>query len=110
MGEWEERIQQVLNDPAQMAELSRLAQSLMGGGDAEPEPDAPPTGGLDAALLSKAAKLLREDTGSEGREGLLRAMEPWLAPKRREKLERALRLARLSHLAKLAFGEGKGDV
>ncbi len=112
MGEWEERIQQVLNDPAQMEELSRLAQSLMGGGDTEAKPaeSAPPELGLDASLLAKAAKLLRDDGETGGRQGMLRALEPYLAPRRREKLERALKLARLSRLAKLAFGEGEGRV
>lgn len=109
MGELEERINQVLNDPKQMEELSRLAQSLMGG--AGPEAEAPQEPGLDTGLLAKAAKLLREDTGSsQSRQGLLRAMEPYLSPRRREKLERAMRLAQLSHLARFAFGEGKGDV
>lgn len=112
MGELEERINQVLNDPAQMEELSRLAQSLMGGGGEAEKPAGLPELGQDAGLLAKAVKLLREDEGSASgsTQGLLRAMEPYLSPRRREKLERAMKLARLSHLARLAFGEGKGDV
>ena len=115
MGELEDRINQVLSDPAQMEELSRLAQSLMGGGGETAEAKAPAGGlaselGLDAGMLARAAKLLRDEGGANDRQGMLRAMEPWLSPRRREKLERAMKLARLSHLAKLAFGEGKGDV
>lgn len=109
VGELEERINQVLNDPQQMEELSRLAQSLMGGGGGAEQ--AASELGLDAGLLAKAAKLLREDSGDgSDSQGLLRAIEPWLKPRRREKLERAMKLARLSHLAKLALGEGWGDV
>lgn len=108
MGELEERISQVLGDPKQMEELSRLAQSLMGGGEAEKQAEPGSDAGLDAGLLAKAAKLLHEDGG--GRQGMLRAMEPYLSPKRRQKLEKAMQLARLSHLARLAFGEGKSDV
>lgn len=113
MGEIEERIEQVLNDPAQMERLGRLAQSLMGGAAAPPEApaSAPELPGLDPALLARLGRLLTEDAGAErSREGLLRALEPWLAPKRREKLERALRLARLGRLAQRAFGEGEGHV
>ena len=105
MGELEERIQQVLNDPAQMAELSRLAQSLMGGADGESA--APPPGpGPETGLLGHALPFLREDAGEgKSREGLLRALAPYLAPKRRERLERALRLTRLGRLAQKAMGE-----
>ena len=112
MGEIEERIGQVLSDPAQMARLSRLAQSLMGGEGAPPQtPPAAGEAGLDPALLARLGSLLAEDAGAERSRGdLLRALEPWLSPGRRARLARALRLARLSRLAQRAFGEGESDV
>ena len=111
MGEIEERIEQVLNDPAQMARLSSLAQSLLGGSAPPPEEPAAGDMGLDPALLARLGRLLTEDAGAErSREGLLHALEPWLSPGRRERLARALRLARLSRLAGRALGEGAGHV
>ena len=111
MGELEERIGQVLNDPEQMERLSRLAQSLMGGEGAPPEAAEGGDAGLDPALLARLGRLLSEDAGAErARESLLRALEPWLSPGRRERLGRALLLARLSRLAGRAFGEGEGHV
>lgn len=112
MDEWEERIGQILNDPARMERLSGLAQSLLGGGG-EPAGPAAPAGlpGLDGALAGKLAGLLAEDAGAaRSREGLLQALGPWLSPGRRDRLQRALRIARLSRLARTAFGEGEGHV
>ena len=110
MGEIEERIEQVLNDPAQLEKLSGLARSLLGG-DAAPVPPEAGLPGLDPALLARLGRLMTEDAGAEkARAGLLQALEPWLAPRRREKLARALRLARLGRLAQRALGEGEGDV
>lgn len=106
MGELEEQIRQVLNDPGQMAELSRLARSLLGG-EAEGSSEVPPE--PDAGLPDLSA-LLGNGPGESARaEGLLRAMEPWLSPKRREKLRRARRLGRLGRLAGFALGEARGD-
>ena len=110
MGEIEERIEQILNDPAQMERLNRMAQSLFGGDSAPPE-EAAGIPGFDPALLARLSRLMTEDAGAErSREGLLHALEPWLAPGRRERLARALRLARLSSLARRAFGEGEEHV
>ena len=113
MSEWEDQLNRILNDPEQMAQISQMAQSLMGGVDTA---EAPPLGalgdlGLDAGTLGKLASLLRqEQQGDDKKQALLRALEPWLSEKRREKLERAMKLARLSRLAHLALGEGQGDV
>lgn len=110
MGELEERIEQLLNDPAQMARLGRLAQSLMGGED--PPTAAPNAGepGPDPALLGRVARLMQAGAGeASDRDGLLRALAPYLSPDRRRRLERALRLARLGRVMRL-LGEESLDV
>ena len=113
MSEWEDQLNRILNDPEQMAQISQMAQSLMGGVDTA---EAPPLGalgdlGLDAGTLGKVASLLRqEQQGDDKKQALLRALEPSLSKKRREKLERAMKLARLSRLARFALGEGQSDV
>lgn len=101
MSELEDRINSVLNDPEQMARIAGLAQSLMGG-EAAPQPPE----GFDP---EKLRSLLSAAGSGDDKRQLLRAMEPWLSPARREKLERALKLARLAGVARLALEEG-GDV
>ena len=103
MGDWEEQLNSILGDPAQMSRIADLARSLMGG-----EEDAPPPApvGNEIAALAKAAMGGRDDTRE-----LLEAMKPWLSEKRRAKLDRAAKLARMAKLAQLAMAEGDaGDV
>ena len=61
MGDWEDQLNRILNDPEQMAQLSQMARSLMGGGEAaEPAPRHPP-------MRVPASRLERLPTREEGR-------------------------------------------
>lgn len=114
MGELEDRINSVLSDPKQMEQIMDMARSLMGG-------EEPPKqgGGLasllqgvgggapDPGLLGRLSGLM--NTGADGdRRALLEALGPWLSAKRREKLERAMRMARLARVASAVLGETGG--
>ena len=112
MGELEERLNSILSDPEQMRRISSLAQTLMGGeagGDAPPSAPRQEAGsgdGLSGALGSLLAP--RESSGD--RTALLEALKPWLSEKRRRKLSRAMRLAQMAGLARIAMGEaGNGE-
>ncbi len=107
MSELEDRLNSILSDPEQMARISSLAQSLMGGGEGPSAPTGDAGGG---ALPGKLAELLSRQGGDGEKQALLNAMKPYLSEKRRNKLDRALRLTRLAHLASLAMGElGNGE-
>ena len=109
MGELEEQINRILSDPGQMEKLTGLASLLMGGeGEtAAPPPAAAP--GLDPGLLQKLGGAL--GGGEAGKEAaLLEAMRPWLSQKRQHKMDRALKLAKMARLARLALDQmGGGD-
>ena len=108
MSELEEQINRILSDPGQMEKLSGLASLLMGGerGEAAPPPPAP---GLDPGLLQKLGSAL--DSGEAGREtALLKAMRPWRSEKRQHTMDRAMQLAKLARIARIALGQiGGGD-
>ena len=90
-------IQDILGDPQKMAELRTIAESL-GLNTTPQESDAVSTQEEPAA--AQTAKL----SSSEPRqEALLQALLPYLSPSRRNRLERALRVARLSKLAGAAL-------
>ena len=105
MGELEDRINSILSDPEQLAQIRAMAQSLMGGlspdtpsgaGNAA-VPDAP---GPDPAMLGRLGALLRGGLGEKSpRLAALEALAPCLGEKRREKLARAMKLARVLRLA-----------
>lgn len=118
MSELEDRISGVLNDPQQMEQIMAMARSLMGGGDGA----APSEGDLasllggaagsgdapEAGLLSRLGGLFKG--GGEGdRRALLEALKPWLSARRREKLERAVRMAQLARVATAVLGETGGE-
>ena len=117
MSEFEDRLNSILGDPAQMEKISHLAKTLMGGGEAPPaeEPGGPANPengelGLDPKLLMKLGRLMSRDSGhSSANRALLEAMRPYLSEKRRSRMDRALGLARLAKVAQLAMGELRED-
>ena len=134
MSEFEEKLNSILGNPDAMAQVMNLAQSLnLGGGGGEqegapppPSGGAPPAGGggglgdllgqLDPKLLERLLPLVGELSGGGGgndeRLALLYALRPFLKPERRDKVERAVKTARLIHVGKkLLSGLGEsGDV
>ena len=123
MEELEERIQAVLRDPQQMQQIFSIAQSLglelppqdsahetapeqPNAPHSEPgeagKPPVPP--GLGSAITQPVAELLTQAGKLEKKqENLLNALKPFLKPGRREKIDRAMQAARLSHLAGYAL-------
>lgn len=145
MSELEDKINGILGDSEQMAKITELARSLMGG-EASAAPEDNGTGasgtgsagllsaltgrggdsggtadsgggagalsdlGLDAAALGRIGKLMSAGGGQNSNEqALLSAMRPYLTEKRRSKMDRAMKLAKLARIAKLALGDMEGD-
>ena len=105
MSDFEERLNSILNDPNQMDRIAAMAKSLMGG--EEPKLSVP-------ADLPDMGKLMASfgvsgGGGADNKRALLEAMKPYLAPHRREKLDRAMKLAKMIGMAETAFGLFGGD-
>ncbi|MBP3539569.1 MAG: hypothetical protein J6J62_06970 [Oscillospiraceae bacterium] len=123
MSELEDKINGILGDSEQMAKITELARSLMGGagneeGGSNHAPGNDNDGaagalsefGLDAAALGKIGRLMSAGSAqSSNEQALLSAMRPYLTEKRRSKMDRAMKLAKLARIAKLALGETEGD-
>lgn len=89
-------LQEVLADPQKMAELRTIAEGL--GLNTEPQEAA------EIAEGSPVPQPQPQITSSEPRqEALLQALLSYLNPPRKSRLERALRVARLSKLAGTAL-------
>ena len=124
MAELEDKLNALLSDPAQMAQVMQLAQQLSGsmGSTATPPPPQsqqqatpPPVnlGGMDMASMARFLPLLQELNSSNSQvTQLLYALRPFLKPEKQEKIQRAAKLARLIHVGKRALTEmgGLGDV
>ena len=127
MSELEDKISEILGDSEQMAKITKLAQSLMGGegtqssapagaadagGDSTGAADGfDPAGlGIDAETLGRISRLLSSgSTQNREEQALLSAMRPYLSEKRRGKMDRAMKLAKLARIARLAMGEMEDD-
>lgn len=116
MSDFEERLNSILNDPGQMEKITAMAKSLMGGRE-PPETTPPPQPkkeagmfeNLDPAMLGRLTKVMGGMNRTDEKRALLEAMMPYLSPARREKLERAMKLAKMIGMAELAFGALGGD-
>ncbi len=107
MSELEEKLNAVLNDPAELERVSRLAAELMGSGG-EPESEGA-GGGLGEKLGGLLGSLGGGKSGGGGKAALVAALAPYLHDGRREKLAKAARLAQAAHLAgAMLREEGKG--
>ena len=90
----EDALQKLLKDPAQLAELSALAQSLgLGPPESPPEPPQPKSAPPPVSAAPPCGPF------GARQEQLLLALKPFLKPSRQEKIDRALRAALLSRLA-----------
>ncbi len=114
---------QLLNDPDAMAQILSLAQSL---GLQPPEaspPEKPRAASAkppapfrkppeiaempempDMQMMQSMMRLLQQAQQTDGKqEALFCALKPYLAPEKREKLDRALQMSKLSRLAGFAM-------
>ncbi len=141
MSEFEDKLGAILGDQNAMAQIMALAQSLGGGQESAPPAAAPPAappppapaaaqppaelpdlsgmfgmlGNLDPALIQSGMKLFSEfSSGEDEKTALLLALKPFLKEERYAKVDRAVQIARLSRVLRVAFqlfkGRGAKDV
>ena len=119
MAEFDDKLNQILSNPDAMAQIARLAQSL--NAPPPPAPNPPPVNAenpgagaenpspaTDADSVARFLPLLRDLGGDSDARRLLYAMRPYLRPQKQEKVERALRLARLFRVGKQFLSQWEG--
>ncbi len=125
MAQWEEKLGAILNDPQAMSKIMAIAQSLDGGKEgsqeapapeSEPAPaaEAPAGPDLDPRLMAAGMQALAAWQGpDDSRTALLQSLRPFLKPERHAKLDKAVRVTKLSRVIRAAldtFKGGEGDV
>lgn len=116
MSELEDKLNSILSSPAEMEKIMGLARSLS---DSMKTPDDKPAdvekaafslGDLDPKMFRLMSRLMGEYSGhSDDKTALLTAMKPYLREERQKTVDRAVELARLAKLARIAFTELSGD-
>ncbi len=107
MAEFEDTLNAILSDPDTMGQIMALAGKL-GGGDPPPQTQNPPPEPSfplpDLVQMGKLLELAQSCQGpNQQTTALLNALRPFLSPDRQGKLDRALRMAGLSQVARQAY-------
>ena len=125
MSEFEDRLNSILSSPEDMKRIIGLAKSLSGAQNAqenreqngekhasqqeEEQSNAWDFGDIDPKLMGVLSRLMREySAGQPEKFELLAAIRPYLRKERRDNMDRAVKIARLAHVAKLALSEFPG--
>ncbi len=112
MGDFEEKLESILNNPQAMSQIMSLAQSLGGSSEqpASPTPPQSPSSSedpgtqLDPQMLASLFSLLNQGSrGDDQRVALLNALRPFVKEQRHAKIDKAIQIARLSRMARMAL-------
>lgn len=107
MDKMEDKLGAILNNPQLMGQIMSMAQSL---GQNQPSPppkeDPAPPFNLDPAMLGKLSTLAGNAAVDGNQQALLRALNPYLSNKKVDKLERAMRAAKIARMASGFLGQG----
>ena len=109
MSEMEEKLGAILNNPQMMQTIFSMAQNLGQEHTPATGPDPEPTAELpeiDFSLLQKFSGLAGQSSIDREQKALLQALSPYLSNGRINKLERAMRAARIARLATTFVSSG----
>lgn len=114
MSEMEDQLGAILGNPKMMESIMALAQS-MGSGDSEagaPQPSPPPpkekpeSGDMDLAMVKALTGFARNSCIDKDQKKLLNALCPYISKDRLQKLEKAMRAAKIAQQASCLFDAG----
>ena len=103
----EEKLGAILNNPQLMQQIMAMAGSLSGAAP-EKEPDTPanPMPDFDPVMMQKFMGLAGNLNVNDNQRALLTALRPYLTEGRIQKLEKAMRAAKLANAASAMLGSG----
>lgn len=106
MDDLQQQISSVMNNPAMMQQIMSLAQSLGQDTAAAPEPAAEASlpGGVDLSMIQKLSGFAQKSGIDQNQKALLQALRPYISSQRVQKLERAMRAAKMAGFATTLIG------
>lgn len=114
MDDMEEKLGAILSNPQLMQQIMGLAQSLgqnqpqqsSQGHPAEKKEETPSMPNVDFSLLQKLTGLSQQGRIDQDQQALLHALSPYLAGDRIQKLEKAMRAAKIAKCASAFLNAG----
>lgn len=107
MSEMEDRLNSVLNNPQMMQQILSMAQSMSGQNQKEDSTqiiDSMPE--IDLGMLQKISGLAGQSGIDKDQRSLLHALSPYLSQERINKLEKAMRAAKMARMATALMNSG----
>lgn len=105
MAEMDDKLGAILGNPAMMQQIMAMAQTL---GQQNPPPQPEPAEGFNPAMLQNMMQLSSQTGIDSNQEALLAALNPYLPHPRLQKLEKAMRAAKLAKVASTFLNQGGG--
>ena len=104
MAEMDDKLGAILNNPAMMQQIMAMAQNL---GQQAPPPQESPSP-FDPNMIQKVMGLSNQTSIDSNQQALLTALNPYLPHQRLNKLEKAMRAAKLARVASTLLNQGGG--
>lgn len=106
MGELEEKLNSVLNNPALMQQIMNMAQNMNPpeGPNQEPQERSEILPDIDMNMIKKLSGFAQRGSIDQHQKSLLSALRPYLSQERIKKLEKAMRAARMAQVASGMLG------
>ena len=105
MAEMDDKLGAILGNPAMMQQIMSMAQAL---GQQTPPPQQEPAEGFNPATLQNIMQVSNQTGIDSNQEALLTALNPYLPQPRLQKLQKAMRAAKLARIASTFLGQGGG--
>ena len=105
MAEMDDKLGAILNNPAMMQQIMAMAQTL---GQQAPPPKPESIPGPDPTMLQNIMQFSSQTGIDSNQQNLLTALNPYLPQPRLEKLEKAMRAAKLARIASTFLNQGGG--
>lgn len=101
----EEKLSALFSSPESMEQIRKLAESLSGSGGTTQNENASQNedskgAGEDSGLMQTVMRVIQASSSPNETTRLIHALSPWLSRGRAEKLEKAVKIARLTTAAR----------
>lgn len=107
MDQLEDKLSTILGNPQLMQQIMNMAQNLSGQeAPSAPSPGNNPLPEINPALLNTLSGLALQGSVDQNQKALLTALIPYLSRTKLNKLERAMRAAKLARAASGFLGQG----
>ena len=106
MDTMEDKIGTILQNPEMMQKIMAMAQSLSASAETPEAPSEKPPNmpDIDLGMLQKMSGLAKQGNIDKQQQALLRALHPYLSSQRIQKLETAMRAAKMAKIAATMLG------